>query len=148
MSRDLQFPQHLFSIDKSAGFYILLRGGQCSVKGGSVHRVEPVTGIERQEVHFSSLRKLRRLIYHEPGLMNAGLESHAESILRIPYGATARLSLPPINPIHHLAHLDTPLDLRVEPLRLREAPRSIEDCPLQEDSRPCWAQRWTMDRRR
>jgi hypothetical protein len=79
-----QFPQHLFSIDEPARLDIFLRGDQGPVEGGTISRLEPVAGIERQEVHFSSLGKLCRLVHQEPTIMNTGLESHVERILRIP----------------------------------------------------------------
>jgi hypothetical protein len=75
-SRGLQFPQHLFSIDKPTGLDILLRSDQGSMQGGAVRRVEPVAG-----VYLSSVGGLRRLVHHEPTLVNAGLESHAKRIL-------------------------------------------------------------------
>jgi hypothetical protein len=75
-SRNLQFPQHFFSIDKPAGLDILLRSDQGSMQGGAVRRVEPVA-----RIYLSSLEELRRLVHHEPTLVNAGLESHAERIL-------------------------------------------------------------------
>lgn len=58
------------------------------MKGGAVLRVEPVTRIEGQEIYFSSLGEGRRLVYEEPAIMNAGLESHVERIPLIPPDAT------------------------------------------------------------
>ena len=91
-----KFPQHLFSIDEPTRLDIFLRGDKGPVEGGTISQVEPVTGIKRQEVHFSPFGKLRRLVHREPAIMNTGLESHVEKILRIPHGATtARRSHPP-----------------------------------------------------
>jgi len=50
------------------------------MKGRTVSRVEPVARIERKEINFCSFRKLCRLIYQEPTLVNTGLESHAKRV--------------------------------------------------------------------
>jgi hypothetical protein len=78
-----QFLQHLFSIDKPARFDILLRSRQRSMKGGAVRRIEPVAGIERQEVHLGTLWKRRGFVDEEAAIVDASLESHAE---RVPLG--------------------------------------------------------------
>ena len=43
------------------------------MQGGAVRRVEPVAGIEGQEIHFSSLGELRRFVHQEPAIVNTGL---------------------------------------------------------------------------
>jgi hypothetical protein len=70
-------PEHLFGVDKTPSLDVLLRGKECPMKGGTIIRIEPVTRIERQELNFNSLRELRRLFYHEPAIVNTGLDSHA-----------------------------------------------------------------------
>lgn len=80
MSRYPQFPQHLFSVDKAASLKVLLRGQKGSMKGSTILRVEPVARIEWQEINFSPLRELRRLIYDESPMMNAGLDCHGGRI--------------------------------------------------------------------
>lgn len=80
MSQGPQFPKHLFSIDETASLEILLRSGQGLMEGGTVHRIEPVTWIERKQIDFGPLGELCRLIHHESAIVNAGLESHGTRI--------------------------------------------------------------------
>lgn len=50
------------------------------MEGGAVGRIEPVAGIERQEVHFGTLRERRGFVDDEAAIVNASLESHKERI--------------------------------------------------------------------
>jgi len=75
-----QFPQHLFGVDETTVFDILLRLGQRSMEGSPVIRLYPVAWIEREETDLSPFRKLRRFLHHESTILNAGFEGHTKRI--------------------------------------------------------------------
>jgi len=80
VSKGPQFPKNLFSIDETAGLEIFLRSSQGSMKDGAVNRIEPVAWVEGKQIDFGPFRELRRLVYHEPPIVNVGLESHVARI--------------------------------------------------------------------
>lgn len=84
-----QFPQYLFSIDEAASLDVALRSDQSLVQGCAVGGIEPVTGIEGEQIDFCPLGKLRRLVDHESTIVNACLESHVMRISQCRCGTTA-----------------------------------------------------------
>jgi len=80
VSRLPQFLQHLFGVYEMAILELLLRSGQCSMEEGSVFRTKPVSRIEREEIDLSSFREIRRLVQHQPAVVNAGFESHTRRL--------------------------------------------------------------------
>jgi hypothetical protein len=71
-----EFAEHLFGADQTAAFDIL-RGEEGAMKGDTVVRGEPVTGIERQDLDLRSLRQMRGLFHYNSTIVNPGLDRHA-----------------------------------------------------------------------
>jgi hypothetical protein len=46
------------------------------VEGGTVGRIEPIAGIERQKVYLGTLWERCRFVDQEATIVNASLESH------------------------------------------------------------------------
>src|SRR5258708_37406819 len=57
----------------------------------AILRVEPVARIERQEIDFSAFGQLRRLVQHEPAIVNARLQRHTTRIARGSGGSRRRV---------------------------------------------------------
>src|ERR1700692_3614306 len=75
--RNSQIPQHPFSVQETTAIEIVLRGGDCPMESRAVLGVEPVARIERQEIDFSAFGHFRRLVHHEPTILNSRLQSHS-----------------------------------------------------------------------
>jgi hypothetical protein len=82
VSRCSQFPEHLFGVDKTALLNVFLRGKECTMKGGTVVRGEPVAWIEWQELNLRSLGQSRGLFHYESTIANSSLDRHAARIPR------------------------------------------------------------------
>jgi hypothetical protein len=80
VSQRTQLTQDVFRIDEPAHPDVFLRGGQGTVQGGTIFRVEPVSGIEGQEIHLGPLGESGGLIDRQTAVVDAGFESHEERI--------------------------------------------------------------------
>src|SRR5437773_6720212 len=73
-----ELPENLLRVDEPTGSDVSVRLAQRLVKCRTVGLVQPVAGVQRQELYFRSVRQVRRFIHDKPALPHARLDGHTE----------------------------------------------------------------------
>ncbi len=71
-----ELPKNVLGIDEAAGSDIGTGFAEGLVKRGTLALIEPIAGIERQELQFRPFREVRRLIHDEAPLPNSRFDGH------------------------------------------------------------------------
>ncbi len=76
---------------------------------GAVFLVEPVTGVERQELDFRSFGKVRGFINDEPSSLHASLKRHVTTVPRTAYANKPSLYVKRVGNERIVLNRDEPL---------------------------------------
>ncbi|TDI24515.1 MAG: hypothetical protein E2P06_06890 [Acidobacteria bacterium] len=77
-------PEDLRRIDQVTGGNIGVRRPEGVVKGRAVSFIEPITGIQRQELNLGTLGQLRWFVEDQPAGVNLCLDGPAEETCHCP----------------------------------------------------------------
>ncbi len=71
-----ELPKNVLGVDEAAGSDIGTGFAEGLVKRGTLALIEPIAGIERQELQFGPFRQVCRLIHDEAPLPNSRFDGH------------------------------------------------------------------------
>src|SRR5712691_676123 len=70
--------QNRIRVDKATGLHVLFRIPQGLMQGGTVFLVEPISGIERQQLDFRSFGQVGGFVNDQPAGLHSSLQCHSD----------------------------------------------------------------------
>src|SRR5712671_407903 len=73
-----ELTQNRIRVDKATGLHVLFRIPQGLMQGGTVFLVEPISGIERQQLDFCSFGQVGGFVNDQPAGLHSSLQCHSD----------------------------------------------------------------------